>query len=198
VEVGQKAYMANLMEYHLDPDLPTDQRYARDPQFVVEQIAKGSGEVSGTLAQGRAEAVAGEAEEKDKAYEHSVAQWKNAISGTVGTITGVGTTFIASPAGGAVAGGVAGTATSMILEEVFQDAEGKAKDEAGPVMGEHWETGLDNNSKYTEKAAEIAAKNHNRADLPDVGEWARDGAQRGFNSSGTNVNAMAPDLKTDI
>ncbi|MER7692891.1 hypothetical protein [Streptomyces sp. NPDC097610] len=198
VEVGQKAYMANLMEYHLNPDLPEDQRYAKDPQFVVEQIAKGSGEVSGTLAQGRAEVVAGEADEKDKAYEHSVAQWKNAISGTVGTITGVGTTFITSPAGGAAAGGIAGTATSMVLEELFKDAEGKAKDDAGPVMGEHWESGLDSNSKYTEKAAEAAAKNNNRSDLPDVGEWARDGAQRGFNASGTNVIAMAPDLKTDV
>ncbi|MGP4047237.1 hypothetical protein [Streptomyces sp. 2A115] len=198
VEVGQKAYMANLMDYHLNPDLPEEQRYAKDPQFVVEQIAKGSGEVSGTLAQGRAEAVAGEAEEKDKAYEHSVAQWKNAISGTVGTVTGVGTTLIASPAGGAAVGGIAGTATSMVLEEIFKDAEGKAKDEAGPVMGEHWESGLDSNGKYTEKAAETAAKNHNRTDLPDVGEWARDGAQRGFDASGTNVGAMAADLKTDI
>jgi hypothetical protein len=198
VEVGQKDYMARLMEYHLNPDLPAGERYAQDPQFVVEQIAKGSGEVSGTLAQGRAEAVAGEAEEKDKAYEHSIAQRKNFISGAVGTVTGVGASFITSPVGGAAAGGAAGTATSMVLEEIFKDAEGKAKDDAGPVMGEYWETGLDSNSKYTEMAAEEAAKGHRRTDLPDVGEWARDGAQRGFKESGTNVSAMASDLKTDI
>lgn len=198
VEVGQKAYMANLMEYHLNPDLPKDQRYAQDPQFVVEEIARGSGEVSGTLAQGRAEFVAGKADEVDQAYEHSVAQRKNAISGLVGTVTGVGATLIASPAGGAAASGIAGTATSMILEEVFKDAEGKAKGDAGAVMGEHWESGLDSNSGYTERAAETAAKNHGRADLPDVGEWARVAAQRGFGDSGTNVTTMAPDLKTDI
>ncbi|MET8226115.1 hypothetical protein [Streptomyces sp. NPDC005301] len=198
VEVGQKDYMSRLMEYHLNPDLPAGERYAQDPQFVVEQIAKGSGEVSGTLAQGRAEAVAGEAEEKDKAYEHSIAQRKNFISGAVGTVTGVGASFITSPVGGAAAGGAAGTATSMVLEEIFKDAEGKAKDDAGPVMGEYWETGLDSNSKYTEMAAEEAAKGHRRTDLPDVGEWARDGAQRGFKESGTNVSAMASDLKTDI
>ncbi|MFE4589616.1 hypothetical protein [Streptomyces laurentii] len=198
VEVGQKAYMANLMDYHLNPDLPEELRYSKDPQFVVEQIAHGSGEVSGTLAQARAEAVAGEAEEKDKAYEHSIAQLKNGISGVVGTGVGVGTTFIASPVGGAAAGGAAGTATSMILEEIFKDAEGKAKDEAGPVMGEHWENGLESNTKYTEKAAELAAQAHKRNDLEDAGEWARRGAQDGFTASGVNVNAMAADLKTDV
>ncbi|MCX5367559.1 DUF6571 family protein [Streptomyces sp. NBC_00103] len=198
VEVGQKAYMGNLMEYHLDPHLPASERYSNDPQFVVEQIASGSGEVSGTLAQGRAEVVAQEGEAKDKAYEHSVAQWKNVISGTVGTVTGVGTTFIVSPVGGAAAGGIAGTATSVILEELFKDAEGKAKGNAGPLMGEYWESGLDSNNGYTEKAAETAAKNRSRADIPDVGEWARVGAERGFKDSGTNVTAMAPDLKTDV
>ncbi|MDQ0583831.1 DUF6571 family protein [Streptomyces rishiriensis] len=198
VEVGQKAYMGNLMEYHLDPRLPANERYSNDPQFVVEQIASGSGEVSGTLAQGRAEVVAQEGEEKDKAYEHSVAQWKNVISGTVGTVTGVGTTFIVSPVGGAAAGGVAGTATSVILEELFKDAEGKAKGNAGPLMGQYWESGLDSNNGYTEKAAETAATNRSRADLTDVGEWARVGAERGFKDSGTNVIAMAPDLKTDV
>ncbi|MFE2497252.1 hypothetical protein [Streptomyces scopuliridis] len=198
VEVSQKAYMANLMDYHLNPDLPEDLRYSKDPQFVVEQIAHGSGEVSGTLAQARAEAVAGEAEEKDKAYEHSVAQWKNGISGVVGTGVGVGTSFIASPVGGAAAGGAAGTVTSVVLEELFKDAEGKAKDEAGPVMGEHWESGLESNTKYTEKAAELAAEAHKRTGLEDAGEWARTGAQSGFRASETNVNSMAADLKTDI
>lgn len=198
VEVGQKAYMASLMDYHLNPDLPADLRYSNDPQFVVEQIAHGSGEVSGTLAQARAEAVAGEAEEKDKAYEHSVAQLKNGISGVVGTGVGVGTTFIASPVGGAAAGGAAGTVTSMILEEVFKDAEGKAKDEAGPVMGEHWESGLESNTKYTERAAELAAEAHKRTGLDDVGEWARTGTQSGFRASEASVNSMAADLKTNI
>ncbi|MFD7290715.1 hypothetical protein [Streptomyces sp. NPDC059863] len=198
IEVSQKAYMANLMDYHLNPDLPEDLRYSKDPQFVVEQVAHGSGEVSGTLAQARAEAVAGEAEEKDKAYEHSVAQWKNGISGVVGTGVGVGTSFIASPVGGAAAGGAAGTVTSMVLEELFKDAEGKAKDEAGPVMGEHWESSLDSNTKYTERAAELAAEAHKRTDLEDAGEWARVGSQSGFRASETNVNSMAADLKTDI
>lgn len=200
VEVANKQYMANLMDYHLDPDLPADKVYSKDLQFTVEQIAQGSGEVSGTLAIGRQEAVAGEAEEKDKKYEQSVGQWKNAISGGIGTGIGVGTSFVASPVGGAVAGGVASTASSMILESLFKDAEGKAKDDAGPVMGELWESGNEKNSEYTEMAVEAAAKAHGRDDLMDASldEKARVAAQLGFRAAGVNTLHMSPHMKTDI
>lgn len=200
VEVANKQYMANLMDYHLNPDLPADKVYSKDLQFTVEQIAQGSGEVSGTLAIGRQEAVAGEAEEKDKKYEQSVGQWKNAISGGIGTGIGVGTSFVASPVGGAVAGGVASTASSMILESLFKDAEGKAKDDAGPVMGELWESGNEKNSEYTEMAVEAAAKAHGRDDLMDASldEKARVAAQLGFRAAGVNTLHMSPHMKTDI
>ncbi|MGW4385618.1 hypothetical protein [Streptomyces sp. NPDC004685] len=197
VEVGQKKYMGNLMEYHLNPDLPAEQRYSTDPKFTVEQIAYGSGEVSGTLAIGRQEAVAGPADVSDKAYDHSVAQWKNLASGTVGTVTGVGTALIASPVAGAAVGGAAGTASSMILEELFKNAEGDAKGDAGQAMGEHWESGMDRNLHYTEIAAEQAAKMNHRS-LPDVGEWARTAARDGFNSAETSVRTTGADLQTDI
>lgn len=200
VEVANKIYMANLMDYHMNPDLPTDKVYSKDTEFAVREIARGSGEVSGTLAIGRQEAVAGEAEEADKKYEQSVGQWKNAISGGIGTGIGVGTSFVASPVGGAVAGGVVETASSMILESFFKDAEGKAKDDAGPVMGEQWESGVEQNSEYTEKAVEAAAKAHGREDLMDnsIDEKARVAAQLGFRAAGTNTLQMSPHLKTDI
>ncbi|MFF0033176.1 hypothetical protein ACFYS7_34315 [Streptomyces avermitilis] len=200
VEVANKSYMANLMDYHMNPDLPAGAQYSKDTQFAIEQIAHGSGEVSGTLAIGRQEAVAGPADEADKKYDQSVSQWKNAISGGIGTGIGVGTSFIASPVGGAVAGGVAETASSMILEDLFKDAEGKAKDDAGAAMGEKWESGLETNAAYTEKAAELAAKAHHRNDLIDlsIDEKARAGAQQGFRDAGTNTEFMAPHLKTDV
>ncbi|MFD0430607.1 hypothetical protein ACFQ60_34245 [Streptomyces zhihengii] len=43
VEVGQKAYMAGLLDYHLNPDLPADQRYPHSPQETVEAITRRSG-----------------------------------------------------------------------------------------------------------------------------------------------------------
>ncbi|MFJ4696260.1 DUF6571 family protein [Streptomyces sp. NPDC088766] len=200
VEVGNKAYMANLMDYHMNPNLAAGERYSKDTQFAIEQLAHGSGEISGTLAIGRQEAVAGPAKESDDAYDESVSQWKNAISGGIGTGIGVGVTFIASPVGGAVAGGAASTVSSMILEELFQNAKGHAQDDAGAVMGEKWESGLETNSAYTERAAELAAKAHDRTDLLDdsIDEKARAATQRGFRDAGTNTAYMAPHLKTDI
>ncbi|MFM9444501.1 hypothetical protein [Streptomyces acidiscabies] len=200
VEVGNKSYMANLMDYHMNPDLPSGNRYSQDTQFAIEQIAHGSGEVSGTLVIGRQEAIAGPADESDKAYEHSVAQWKNTASGAIGTGIGVGVSFIATPVGGAVAGGIAGSVSSLVLEELFQDAEGHAKDDAGAAMGEQWETGVDQNSAYTERAAELAAKAHNRTDLQEssIDEKARAAAQQGFRAAGANSQFMTPHLKTDI
>ncbi|MGW1494619.1 hypothetical protein [Streptomyces sp. NPDC002402] len=198
VEVGQKAYMANLMDYHLNPDLLADHRYTENKQLLVSEIAHASGEVSGTLNVGRQEAVAGPADEADKKYEQSVAQWKNGISGGVGTGIGVGVSFIASPVVGAAVGGGASTVSSMILEELFQDAEGKAKDEAGAKMGENWENGQDSNLKYTRNAAEAAAKAHHLPDSGDIGEWARTGARDGYLSAGTYADQVAPELQTEI
>ncbi|WP_282795847.1 DUF6571 family protein [Streptomyces sp. CC224B] len=198
VEVGQKAYMGSLMAYHLDPELPKELRYTENPQFVVEQVAERSGEVAGTLAQGRAEAVAGEAAEKDQAYEKSVAQWKNGISGGIGTGIGVATSYVVSPVGGAVIGGVAQTVSGGVLESLFSDAEGKAKSNAGLIMGEKWESGMDDNTKYAKEAARIAIKEHQRTDLPDAGEWARAAAQEGYRGSESSVQGMAPDLETDL
>ncbi|MFH8611769.1 hypothetical protein ACH4D5_30220 [Streptomyces sp. NPDC018029] len=198
VEVGQKSYMANLMDYHMNPDLPDELRYNSNPEKSVEQIARGSGEISGTLAMGRQEAVAGPAEASDKAYGESVSQWKNAVSGGIGTGIGVGTAYIASPITGAAVGGAASTASSMVLESLFKDAEGQAKPKAGPVMGERWENGLELNNKYSEEAAENARRAHHRSDLGYIGETARIGAMGGYQAAGGLVERMAADLHTVI
>ncbi|MEV4229549.1 hypothetical protein AB0J81_21100 [Streptomyces bobili] len=200
IEVANQGYMASLMDYHMNPELSAGDRYSKDTLFAIDQIAHGSGEVSGTLAIGRQEAVAGPAKESDTAFDSSVSQWKNAISGGIGTGIGVGVTFIASPVGGAVAGGVASTVSSMILEDLFRNAQAHAQDDAGPVMAEKWESGLEKNSAYSERAAELAAKAHHRTDLLDesVDEKARVAAQRGFRDAGTSAEYMAPHLKTDI
>ncbi|KPC83786.1 MULTISPECIES: DUF6571 family protein [unclassified Streptomyces] len=197
VELTQKEYMANLMDYHLNPDLPTDQRFSSDKNLTVSQIAYGTGEVSGTLAIGRQEEIAGDAEEKDKAYAHALTQTKGGISGTIGIGIGVGTSFIATPAVGAAVGGAAGTVSSMFLEGIFKDYEGEAKNEAGPVMAEHWENGRDKNFKHSQEAVIEAAKAHG-IPLQDLATHARIGARDGFTDAGPNVEAMGPDLKTDV
>ncbi|MEU6668215.1 hypothetical protein [Streptomyces sp. NPDC046727] len=198
VEVGQKNYMGKLMEYHLNPDLPESERPHHDLELTVRDIARHSGQVSGTLAMGRNEAVAGPADAKDKDFDHSVAQWKNLLSGTVGTGIGVGTSYIASPAVGAGVGGAAGTATSMMLEELFKDAEGSAKDNAGNQMGKDWQLGNENNIKYTRKAAFNAARAYHLPHGDDVSTWAEDSSSKGYMEGGSYMRQVGPELVTDI
>ncbi|WP_326781445.1 hypothetical protein OG481_21835 [Streptomyces longwoodensis] len=198
VEVAQKKYMSDLMEYHLNPDLPESQRPHHDLRLTVQAIAGHSGEVSGTLAMGRNEAIAGPASVSDDDYDHAVNQWKNVASGAIGTGVGVGTSFIASPAVGAGAGGVAGTVTSVVLEEMFKDVEGNEKDNAGPKMGENWENGQDNNLKYTRNAAAEAMRKYRLAHSDDLASVAESEASKGYLRAGNYMDRVAPELLTEI
>jgi hypothetical protein len=198
VEVGQKKYMADLMEYHLNPDLPEGQRPHHDSELTVRSIARHSGDVSGVLAMGRNEAVASEAVKSDEEYDHSVSQWKNVVSGTIGTGVGVGTSFIATPAVGAGVGGASGTVTSVILEQLFKDAEGSAKDDAGPKIGEDWQNGREANMEYTRRAASEAARLYRIEHSGDVAAWAEDESAKAFLDAGGYMRQIAPELVTDI
>ncbi|EKX65763.1 DUF6571 family protein [Streptomyces ipomoeae] len=198
VEVGQKSYMASLMDYHLNPNLPESQRPHHDLELTVRAIANQSGEVSGTLSMGRNEAVAAAASASDEEYDHAVTQFKNFVSGYVGTGIGIGTSFIATPAVGAGVGGAAGTVTSMVLEQIFKDIEGTAKDDAGPKMGENWEDGQDGNMKYTRRAASEAARAHGLAYPGDVASWAEDASGKGFAEAGIYMRQVGPELLTEI
>jgi hypothetical protein len=198
VEVGQKAYMGKLMDHHLDPNLAADQRVSDDHKLVIEQIASKSGEVSGTLNLGVQEAIGSEASDKDKAYEHSVAQRKNLISGGVGTVVGVGTSFVATPWVGALVGGAAGTATSTVLESVFKDAEGHALSDAQTTGGQFWNEGQVRNGLIAEDGARAAADKHHSADVDDAGMIARQAAQQGYLNARTIIEGQAPGSLTSF
>jgi hypothetical protein len=193
VEVGRQAYMSKLMTYHLNPDLPLDHRFSQDPETTVKYIASRSGEISGTLGLARQEEIAGPAaDEKDKAYDHSIAQYKNLISGAAGTAVGVGTSFIATPWVGAAVSGVAGTATSVVLEEVFKDAEGHALEDAADQMGDRWQAGLTKNNDYVGLGAVTAARHYHMQNAGDVETWAREGARQGYLNARAMVEGQAP------
>ncbi|MEU0454938.1 DUF6571 family protein [Streptomyces sp. NPDC006129] len=198
VEVGQKAYMANLMDYHLNPDLPEDQRYGQSMENTITEISRRSAEVGGSLAIGRQEAVLGPAKEKDEAYNHAVSQWQSVANGVVGTGIGVGTSFIATPVVGAAVGGTAGTVSSVVLGELFQDVEGSNLEDSGLNSARLWEDSHQRNIDLAQRAATEAAKAHHSPYAGNVGEWARYGTTDGFNDASTNGRHMADDLETEI
>ncbi|MEU0216073.1 hypothetical protein ABZ281_13510 [Streptomyces sp. NPDC006265] len=198
IEVSQKTYMARLMEYHLNPDLPADQRYNQSAEATVKEIARRSGEIGGTLAIGRTEAVLGPANEADGDFDNAVNQKKNLASGTIGTLVGVGTSFIASPAVGAGVGGAAGTATSMALEQFYKDSDPEFTKQLGRDIGERWENSKDANTAMAHNAAVAGAKAHNSPYADNVEEWTRTGTSDGFNDASTAGHQMARDLETEI
>ncbi|MFC9283639.1 hypothetical protein [Streptomyces collinus] len=198
LSVGEKAYTASLMDYHLNPDLPADQRYPHDAQDTITSISRKSGEFSGLLAQGRQEAVLGPAGEQDSAYDYAVSQKKNFISGFVGTGVGIGTSFIASPVVGAGVGGAAGTVTSMVLEDFYKDDSGQYRAEAGQDIATRWETIKDSTNNVNYKAAHEAAKAHHADYADQIDTWVSEGTATGFNDANTDIHAMAKDLDTEI
>ncbi|MFF7141251.1 hypothetical protein [Streptomyces nodosus] len=198
VEVGQKAYMANLMDYHLNPDLPEGQRYHQSVGDTVKAIARQSAEVGGTLGIGRQEAVLGPAKEKDEAYNAAVSQMKNVTSGTISTGIGVGTSFIGSPVAGAAAYGAASTVSSVVLEELFKDVSGDHLKHAGLDAGKLWEDSRQRNIELAQCAAAKAAEAHHSPYVHNVGGWALDATKDGFNDASTNGDRMAKGLTTEI
>ncbi|WP_405631961.1 hypothetical protein [Streptomyces sp. NBC_01174] len=198
VEVGQKSYMASLMDYHLNPNLPDDQKYPHSTGETIEEISRRSGEIGGTLAIGRQEAVLGEANEADSDFEHAVNQKKGIASGVIGTGVGIGTSFIASPVAGAATGGVAGTVTGAVLEQLFKDSEPENLKEAGKTVGELWEDSTEKNTELARIAADGAGRAHNNPEVEQFAEWTRAGTRDGFNDASTAGQKMANDLETDI
>jgi hypothetical protein len=198
LNVGEKAYTASLMDYHLNPDLPDDQRYPHDAKDTITSLSRKSGEFNGLLAQGRQEAVLGPAAEKDGDFDYAVSQKKNVISGIVGTGVGIGTSFIASPVVGAAAGGAAGTVTSAVLEAFFKDDEGHYRSEAGHDVATRWETIKDTATNSNYAAASEAAKAHHAGYTDQIDTWVSEGTATGFNDANTDIHAMAKDLDTEI
>ncbi|MCX4670409.1 hypothetical protein OG453_27580 [Streptomyces sp. NBC_01381] len=200
IEIGQKNYMANLMDYHLNPDLPGDRQYLHSSEESIREIARRSAEVGGTLAIGRQEAILGPAGSAGSDFDDSVSQKKNFWSGAVGTGigVGVGVSFVASPVAGAAVGGAAGTVSSMVLEQLFKDAESDSLSKAGGEAAILWEDSKDKNTELSRIAAVEAAKAHGGKYADQVEGWAQSGTADGFNDASTSGRHMADDLTTEI
>ncbi|MFJ4685817.1 hypothetical protein [Streptomyces sp. NPDC088789] len=191
VEVGQKAYLGRLLDHHLNPDLPPEHRVTDNHESVISPIAARSGEISGTLRLGAREYIGDLASEKDKEYAESVSQRKNFISGSVGTAVGVGASFIATPWVGAAAGGATATATSMILESIFADAEGNAAAQGAKTGGVVWQEGWEQNTDITEDAVRLAADKYN-IEGGDIGIAARESARQGYLNPQSIMEGQVP------
>ncbi|MCX5203826.1 hypothetical protein OG897_20510 [Streptomyces sp. NBC_00237] len=195
---GHKVYMGSLMDYHLKPSTPEDLRYPYPPERTITDISHRAGEISGTLSYGRQEALLGTARATDKEFSDALSNNKAAISGAVGIVTGAGATFIASPLGGAVAGGGAAALTGMVIEYVGQQIESEDLKSAGRNSGAIWENDFDSANKVAQKAAVLATETHISNPQGKPADWALNGFQSGYKSAESDTSRMADDLTTEI
>ncbi|MBW1602779.1 hypothetical protein JJV70_11795 [Streptomyces sp. JJ66] len=196
VELGQKAYAYNLLDYHLNPNVQADVRYDGTPQDIVEEISYWSGDVAGILAEGRREAMVGPAKESDDSFNNALAQGKTWASGISGTLVGVGASFIGTPALGAAAGGGASTITNVVLGEVFAAAEQRTVGEATRDAGAMMEETKDENRINMQDAAARAAENHAPDITSRVSDWIRQESNDGFSNGSQLVRNYADDIVT--
>ncbi|MEW2620072.1 hypothetical protein [Streptomyces sp. NPDC048106] len=198
VELSQKAYLSNLLQYQLDPDLPANQHAGLSPMSIVRDTTTDTGQISGMLHEGRMEAIGSAATGKDDSYGHAAAQYQNLISGVVGTGIGAGTSCIGSPLAGAVVGGAAGTATNAALQWLFQDAEGNATDDAHSDEGDAWDHGLDINKSYAGEATKLAVQRYHLKSGADLEDTAEIEAGRGYRSAQQTLHGVAPGINKDV
>ncbi|MFD3517903.1 hypothetical protein [Streptomyces sp. NPDC058657] len=198
LEMGHKAYMANLMDYHLNPNLPADQRYPHSSEETIEQISLRAGEIGGALAIGRQEEVLMRPAEEDKDFTNAVSQNKNAWAGLAGAGIGVGVSFVGTPALGAVAGGAATTATSIVIEHIAQQAEAEKAKGAFRSAGEIWEEQRNTSTALSQNCALTVGKAHGIPQHEALTNAAGGGTHAGFSSASANFHRMARDLETNV
>ncbi|MFJ6699329.1 hypothetical protein ACIQM4_25050 [Streptomyces sp. NPDC091272] len=198
MQYGHKIYMGSLMDYHLNPDTPEGLRYPHTAEKTVTDISLRTAEISGTLTRGCQEAVLGSSRETDKDFSDALSNNKAAISGAAGIVTGAGVTFIASPIGGALAGGGASAVTGMVIEYVGQQIESEELKASGREAGDIWGRDRDAAIEVAQRAATMAAERHRTSHISAPADWAYAGADEGFNRAEENTSRMADDLTTEI
>ncbi|MEV0494554.1 DUF6571 family protein [Streptomyces atratus] len=191
VNVGQHSYTANLMEYHFrNPDA-----FITDPEFsqsenlkqAIVSTAEVAGEIQGTIGAGRSYEVEVEGGAKDADYNKAIETTSTWVGSAVGIGVGLGTAPMIGP-GGAVAGGLAGTAADEIIGAF---TEGAMKDSSGEVIysnGQDMDATKESTYKLVEKSAETAGQRSGNPS-PHIVASVAPAAEEGFNNASTNIRS---------
>ncbi|MFJ4872489.1 hypothetical protein [Streptomyces sp. NPDC088757] len=191
VNVGQHSYTTSIMEHHFanpKAHLPDDNFSVNENlKKSIEDIARVSGEIEGTIGAGRAYANEVEGGTKDEEFNSAIESASTWVSSGVGIGIGLATAPAVGP-GGAIAGGVAGTAADEILGAL---TEGLMKDSTEEVIyrnGKEISDTKESTYKLIEAAAEKAGENAKNPS-PHIVSAAATAAESGF----TNAQAMVTD-----
>ncbi|MFJ4839287.1 hypothetical protein [Streptomyces sp. NPDC088746] len=191
VSVGQHSYTTHLMEYHFrNPDaFITDPGFSQNDNLkqTITLTAEVAGEIQGTIGAGRSYEAELEGGAKDADYNKAIETTSTWVGSTVGIGIGIGTAPMLGP-GGAVAGGVAGTAADEIIGAL---TEGALKDSSGEVIYRNGqEMGATKVSTYelVETAAKTAGERSGNPS-PNIVASVASAAEKGFNSASANTHS---------
>ncbi|MFJ8509190.1 hypothetical protein [Streptomyces avermitilis] len=190
VNLGQHSYTTSLMQYHFQHP----EAYINDPSFSesdklkksIEDIARVSGEVEGTIGAGRAYEAEVEGGAKDAEYNSALEKASTWGGSAIGVGVGLGTAPLTGP-GGALVGGLAGTAAEEIIGSI---TEGAMKDSSGEVIyrnGQDMDGTKESTYQLVEQAAQKAGERAHRPS-PMIVSSAATAAEQGFNNAGKNVH----------
>jgi len=192
---GQKIYTGQVLEHHLAGDLPPSERYNSSRDQTVEEILRTSGEVSGTMAIGRQEAIIGPAVRAAKEFDGatlSTRLWANGGFGTVVYGVSAMQRFSGNPVSAVVVSSLIGSAESAWANDfdrehlTFDETIEKA-DAAGKIYDEMARRDVRENEKILQHIAD-----KNGVKVSD--SWAELYSDDGFAQGYSRVNTTAPFL----
>ncbi|MFC8274880.1 hypothetical protein ACFUJR_20555 [Streptomyces sp. NPDC057271] len=191
INAGQHSYTTSVMEYHFaNPEANlADKNFSVNDNLKksIEDIARVSGEIEGTIGVGRAYANEVEGGNKDAEFNDAIETASTWVSSGVGIGVGLATAPAVGP-GGTVAGGLAGTAADEIIGAL---TEGLMKDSTDEVIyrnGQEISDTKESTYKLIEAAAEKAGEKAGNPS-PHIVSAAATAAESGF----TNAQAMVTD-----
>ncbi|MFE9383853.1 hypothetical protein ACFYMO_11590 [Streptomyces sp. NPDC007025] len=188
---AQKVYMADTLEHHLAGDLPADQKYDAGPKETAQEIIGTSGEIAGTLAIGRQEALIGPAVVRDAEFESatlSARLWGNAAFGT-GVIPA--TVKWMSPVAGAAFGSVVtGAAGAGAYDIDAQISRSESIDKAD-IASQNYDRAQKDDIRRNEEILEKLEQTHH---VDTSSTWSEVFSKDGFDDAFTRVSRTAPFL----
>ncbi|MGI5349937.1 hypothetical protein ACQEU8_17395 [Streptomyces sp. CA-250714] len=192
---GQKTYTGQVLEHHLAGDLPANERYNSSRDQTVEEILRTSGEVSGTMAIGRQEAIIGPAVREAKEFDSATLSgrmWGNGAFGTIVYGVSAMERFSGNPVSAVVVSSLIGSAESAWAndfdrEYLKRDETIEKADAAGKIYDEMARRDVQQNEKILQHISD-------KHGVKVSDSWSELYSDDGFAQGYSRVNTTAPFL----
>ncbi|MFJ6842118.1 hypothetical protein ACIQRE_05520 [Streptomyces griseoluteus] len=163
VNLGQHQYTASILDHHMrHPDAYVNTLSPNHHEALtqtIKSISTNAGEIEGVIGSGRDYALEHKLVEGDGAYNTALGKAGTWAGSLAGIGIGLGTSAFSGP-GGAVASGLAGTASGEIINGIVQGANRDRLDGQIYRDGHHWEVLKEDTAQTTRASLAATALRH--------------------------------------